>query len=101
VRERLIEFNNVNEVSGGFCWQCKKFAETSCLTTKLDTNGSAQDSADYFDICCFLNPYFACAKTRKTPVDTHFLCLGNKKNAAILRLLHYLYILRTVLYFII
>jgi hypothetical protein len=53
VRKGLTEFNKANEVSGGFYWQSKKFGETSCPTTKRATNGSAQDSADYFDIYFF------------------------------------------------
>jgi len=46
----VTEFNKANEVSGGFCWESKKFGETSCPTTKRATNGCAQDSANYFDI---------------------------------------------------
>jgi len=68
----ITEFNKVNEVSGGFCWQPKKIGETSCPTTKHATNGCAQDSANYFDIYFYKSLRLHVQRRVKTPLQTDF-----------------------------
>jgi hypothetical protein len=78
----ITEFNKLNEVSGGFCWQSKKIGETSCPTTKHATNCCAQDFANYFDIYFCKSPLLHVQRRVKTPLESNFLYLWNKKNAA-------------------
>ena len=69
---RVTEFNKVNEVLGGSCWQSKEIGETSCPTTKHARNGSAQFSANFFDICFFKSQRLHVQRHVKTPLV--FMC---------------------------
>jgi len=98
----ITEFNKVNEVSGGLCWQPEKIGETSCPTTKHATNGCAQDSANYFDIYFYKSLRLHVQRRVKHLYKLTFLYLWNKKNTAFLRHAALsLYFPRTAFYFII
>lgn len=98
----ITEFNKINEVSGDFCWQSKKIGEKSCPTIKHATNGRAQDSANYFGIYFYKYLRLHVQTRVKTPLETHFLYLWNKKNTEFLRLAALsLYFPTTAFYFII
>jgi hypothetical protein len=80
----ITEFDKVNEVSEGFCWECKKIGETSCPTTKLATNGCAQDSKNYFDIYFYKSQLLIMQRRVKATLQIHFFIFMKKEKYYIL-----------------